>query len=215
MSKQRVPVAGQVGKTIVVENEATRGATLGVNLFNQDGSLVTAEQFASVETPQDGGAAVTYWQFIQEVPANVNEVAALSTSGLVTRKADGSWVTRELQPVAGETTVSNGDGDGGDPAVGLADVTPGAVATLVAATFDAKGRRDNERAADQGDIDSALGYPAVESVVAGTNVTVDSTDPRNPIVSATGGGGPVLGINCGGSAVPPGAIPRLDLGGSS
>lgn len=31
--------------------------------------------------------------------------------------------------------------------------------------------------------------PFVKSVVAGTNVTVDSTDPRNPIVSATGGGG--------------------------
>lgn len=29
----------------------------------------------------------------------------------------------------------------------------------------------------------------VESIVAGTNVTVDSTDPANPIVSASGGGG--------------------------
>lgn len=29
----------------------------------------------------------------------------------------------------------------------------------------------------------------VQSVVAGTNVTVDSTDPANPIVSSTGGGG--------------------------
>lgn len=31
--------------------------------------------------------------------------------------------------------------------------------------------------------------PGVQSVVAGTNVTVDNTDPKNPIVSATGGGG--------------------------
>lgn len=29
----------------------------------------------------------------------------------------------------------------------------------------------------------------VESVVAGTNITVDNTDPKNPIVNATGGGG--------------------------
>jgi hypothetical protein len=29
----------------------------------------------------------------------------------------------------------------------------------------------------------------VQSIVAGTNVTVDNTDPANPIVSATGGGG--------------------------
>lgn len=32
------------------------------------------------------------------------------------------------------------------------------------------------------------GSGGVESVVAGTNVTVDDTDPANPIVSATGGG---------------------------
>lgn len=34
----------------------------------------------------------------------------------------------------------------------------------------------------------ALADSAVQSVVAGTNVTVDATDPQNPIVSATGGG---------------------------
>lgn len=33
------------------------------------------------------------------------------------------------------------------------------------------------------------GTPGIQSVVAGTNVTVDGTDPANPIVSATGGGG--------------------------
>lgn len=38
--------------------------------------------------------------------------------------------------------------------------------------------------------DGSDGAPGVvQSVVAGTNVTVDSTDPANPIVSATGGGG--------------------------
>lgn len=31
--------------------------------------------------------------------------------------------------------------------------------------------------------------PYVQTVQPGTNVTVDSTDPRNPIVSSTGGGG--------------------------
>lgn len=30
---------------------------------------------------------------------------------------------------------------------------------------------------------------AVQSIVAGTNVTVDSTDPKHPIVAASGGGG--------------------------
>lgn len=37
--------------------------------------------------------------------------------------------------------------------------------------------------------DSATsGSPGIQSIVAGTNVTVDDTDPLNPVVSATGGG---------------------------
>lgn len=32
----------------------------------------------------------------------------------------------------------------------------------------------------------------VREIVAGTNVTVDSTDPLRPIVSSTGGGGPSI-----------------------
>lgn len=47
-------------------------------------------------------------------------------------------------------------------------------------------------AADVGAATSAQGAKAdsaVQSVVAGTNVTVDNTDPQNPIISATGGGG--------------------------
>lgn len=35
----------------------------------------------------------------------------------------------------------------------------------------------------------ATGNTTVQSIVAGTNVTVNNTDPSNPIVSATGGGG--------------------------
>ena len=38
---------------------------------------------------------------------------------------------------------------------------------------------------------------AVQSVVAGTNVTVDNTDPLNPIVSATGGGSTFASVQAG------------------
>lgn len=41
---------------------------------------------------------------------------------------------------------------------------------------------------DQSDLQSALGSK-LESVQAGTNVTIDATDPQNPIINATGGGG--------------------------
>ena len=36
---------------------------------------------------------------------------------------------------------------------------------------------------------SGIPDSGVQSVVAGTNVTVDATDPANPIVNAAGGGG--------------------------
>lgn len=47
-------------------------------------------------------------------------------------------------------------------------------------------------AADVGAATAAQGAKAdsaLQSVVAGTNVTVDNTDPQNPVISATGGGG--------------------------
>ena len=53
-------------------------------------------------------------------------------------------------------------------------------------------KRDNSGVVDTTDLSSLLG---VETIVAGTNVTVDNTDPNNPIVNASGGGG-------GGSAEP-------------
>ena len=37
---------------------------------------------------------------------------------------------------------------------------------------------------------SGGGGGGIESIVAGTNITVDDTDPQNPIISATGGGSP-------------------------
>lgn len=36
---------------------------------------------------------------------------------------------------------------------------------------------------------SSSGSGGVQSIVAGTNITVDNTDPFNPIISSTGGGG--------------------------
>lgn len=45
----------------------------------------------------------------------------------------------------------------------------------------------------------------VDSVVAGTHVTVDNTDPRNPVVSSSGGGGGVVNW----SAVSAAATPNV------
>lgn len=52
------------------------------------------------------------------------------------------------------------------------DTTPSITAALTTAVHDSLDLADS----------------AVQSVVAGTNITVDNTDPQNPIVSASGGG---------------------------
>lgn len=92
-------------------------------------------------------------------------------------------------------------GDPGDPATNLVtsvngkqgvvvldntDVAADASGAATQALADAKAYTDQE----VGDIDTG-----VLSVTAGTNVTVDNTDPKNPIVSASGGGGAVDSVN--------------------
>lgn len=56
-------------------------------------------------------------------------------------------------------------------------------------------------------LDDAPSGGGVESVVAGTGITVDDTDPANPIISATGGGG--------GGGVPIGVATTIVSGSSS
>jgi hypothetical protein len=53
------------------------------------------------------------------------------------------------------------------------------------------GQSTNEKyiVLDINDIVTELNEVSVKSVVAGSNVTVDNTDPANPVVSASGGGG--------------------------
>lgn len=76
----------------------------------------------------------------------------------------------------GEVNVQNEDGTQlAQPAYALK------AGSGLTATFDEPSRVVTLTAAGGGGI--------VESVVAGTNVTVDDTDPANPIVSAAGGGG--------------------------
>lgn len=40
MSKVKVPVAGTIGRSVRVNPDATKGATLGVNLYDADGTLL-------------------------------------------------------------------------------------------------------------------------------------------------------------------------------
>ncbi|NII54413.1 hypothetical protein [Luteibacter sp. SG786] len=52
MKNVKVPLFGNPGKSATIDAEATNGATVGKNLFNADGSLVTTAQLS-------GGASTT------------------------------------------------------------------------------------------------------------------------------------------------------------
>ena len=143
MPKVRVPVAGTVGKTVFIETDvataavaAAAGATIGVDLRLEDGSIPNLLQLAnalSVESREAEQYPFTFFNRILEVPANLSAIAAVSTSGLLTRKADATWVTRSIAVGSTKLTITNPAGDAGNPTLNVgvlaaADTTTGTFA---------------------------------------------------------------------------------------
>lgn len=114
MKRIKVPVPGTVGRSVVID-QAAAGATLGVNLKGPDGSVLTVDALkallggSSSKTIGNSAPAITLWQLIQQVPANVKAVALLDTAGVVERMPDGSWITRP-----GALGVPGNDGEPGE-----------------------------------------------------------------------------------------------------
>lgn len=92
--KYRVPLWNNLGRSVNVEADATKGAILGVNLFWPDGRKVTPEDFAGEPSDPSGQYPITYWRLIQEVPQNIQQLAALTGSGFAYRRPDGTWELR-------------------------------------------------------------------------------------------------------------------------
>ena len=103
MSKVRVQLWGKPQGYATVDPSATEGATLGVNLFWPNGTLVVPDDLAP--TGNSGGdsggddsggdgqpsSAPSLWELIVNVPENVQAVAGLSTAGFVRRDGAGAW----------------------------------------------------------------------------------------------------------------------------
>lgn len=161
MAAKKIQLKDQLGRKITIP-DGNAGATLGKNLYGADGKLLTAAQILNPPPPQQQpNRASTLWKLISEVPANLVAIAALAGVGFPARKSDGTWAQRTLRQGTG-IAVSNGDGDAGDPTVALTVAT---IASLEKADT------------------------AVQEVRPGPGVTVDSSDPRRPMVSVTGGAG--------------------------
>lgn len=148
MAKIKVPIFGTIGKAVAVDPRATEGATVGVNLRWPDGTLVqVGDLTGGAQQSDSGGVQPTLWKLVLEKPRNIEEVEALSSAGLIVRLASQDWITRSIVGVAGNITVTSGDGAADNPTIDLADVPDSGAGALLAITRDAKGRVAGTKAA--------------------------------------------------------------------
>ncbi|GAB2619760.1 hypothetical protein [Novilysobacter erysipheiresistens] len=136
MSKRKVPLWGNPRNFALVDTDATRGATIGENVYNADGSLFEP---GTVATPAAGQAsAVVIWRRVLEIPANVRALENTATTGLYAITAAGASATRTLTSTT--LALGNANGVAGDPAINLADLTDSATGTFKLITRDQYGR---------------------------------------------------------------------------
>ncbi|MGH8258784.1 MAG: hypothetical protein ACREUG_03740, partial [Steroidobacteraceae bacterium] len=198
MSRIKVPVPGTVGRSVRIDPNATQGATLGVDLKGPGGAVLTVAQLKALlgaasasGTPASAmlGVSVTLWNLIQEIPANVTQVALLNTSGVVQRQGDGSWITRVIpaggigppgmdgEPgedgawMPGPPGRDGAAGAKGDP--GPAGPSGGPVGPMGAPGFDGEPGEDG--------MWGAPGVPGSGGSGAAANITPD-THPSSPTV---------------------------------
>lgn len=164
-------------KAVVVEEGATKGATLGVNVYDEDGNVLTLAQLIALanDAVEDSPLSATAWRLIQDIPPNVTALANTATTGLYVVTGPGTSATRTIQPVAGETTVANGDGVAGNPAVGLANLADAGGGSFLLFVRDAKGRVSGTSAGTAAAVPvTSAGWTQISG--ANAQAAFDSTD---------------------------------------
>jgi hypothetical protein len=203
---------------------------MATSLSQEDLAAVVAELKRRVDELEEGQGIG--FQIIGDQSISVNGVPQPGHVVLITLQGDqqapgntqyygtGPTGTKGWFPVSGTITVNGAEltktvGADGVVTLGLADVPDSGTGTLLATTFDAKGRKTGSKPAtitgtaqqiNVANGNAAAGLPtlslaaevmtslgkadsAVQEVRPGTNISVDNTDPRRPIVSSSGGGG--------------------------
>lgn len=110
-------------KAIVVEEGATKGATLGVNVYDEDGNVLTLAQLIALanDAVEDSPLSATAWRLIQDIPPNVTALEEAVGTGIFAVTGDGTGAFRTLQPPAAGIAIANPGGVAGDPTFALAN----------------------------------------------------------------------------------------------
>jgi hypothetical protein len=122
------------GLRVIVELErgATKGATVGKNLYWPGGSVVTEEELRAgmPPTPVTPGTTITSWSLILNIPQNVQALAGQSGAGLFVLDGAGNSFVRELTSIDGSVTITNPNGVVGDIDLSVA-VSGGGILPMV------------------------------------------------------------------------------------
>lgn len=123
---------------------------------------------------------------VQAWDADLDALAALSTTGIISRTASNTYSLRTLTGTAGRLTVTNGDGVSGNPTFDLATVSDGGTGTFLKVTVDSYGRVSGTTAVVSGDI-SALVDSRYLQLSGGTltNFLTLHADPSSAMHAAT------------------------------
>lgn len=120
MAKSRLPIAGTIGKSIqTIANAPAQNTTTVTNAQLQQ---ILAAVNASLAAKNPSGMVPTNWKLIDEIPPNIVSIAALASSGFLTRNANGTW---NLVPTPiGRPGADGEPGEPGPPGVpGLQGLT--------------------------------------------------------------------------------------------
>lgn len=188
-------LASQTGAGLYAITEAGSSATRTIEPTAGETTVANGSGVAGnpkvglADLPDTGGAALL--KITRDGKGRVSGTSAATTDDLPEGAGNLYHTAARVRAavLTGLSTATNA-------VITAADSVLSALGKLQAQITAHVGRTDNPHSV------TAAQVGAVASIVAGTNVTVDATDPQNPIVSSTGGGS---------ASLPPGYIDGLRM----
>lgn len=176
MKNVRVPLFGNPGKSATIDAEATNGATVGTNLFNADGSLVTASQLSGGSSSPPTSIDLGTSDDLDEGSFNLYFTAKRAQDAVGSILTDTATIDFSYDDVAHTITAD------------LKDLASSVSGSLVGITRDSKGRVSGTKPVNAGDgiaitdsgtaiAISLVGLPIYIVSQDGDQVTDQSGDP--------------------------------------